>query len=314
MKLNFKTLMLGFSLKLATLLPAVQADTTTAPAVLATTFPIYQMVRNVTNGREGIKVDLLLPSQMGCPHDYALTPQDLLKLATADILVINGLGMEEFIGSSFVKNINSRLAIIDSSVGIKETIEYSEEPDHAHKHDHHHDNHNGINPHLFVSPRLTAQMVQNIARELSVVDPNGAAIYVKNAENYAATMHKLADAMYSLGKRLKNKLIVQPHGIFDYLARDMGLSIVETLQPHGQEPSASAMRHIIETIRHEQAGAIFTEPQYPSKVGITIAKETGIPIAEIDSVASGPDQAPLNYYATVMYQNLKIITETLGVK
>lgn len=298
MKLNLITITLGISLQIAAFLPAVQADTTTTTAVLATTFPIYQIVRNVTNGREGIKVDILLPSQIGCPHDYALTPQDLQKLATADILVINGLGMEEFIGSSFVKNINSQLIIINSSVGIKETIEYSE----------------GVNPHLFVSPRLTAQMVQNIARELSAVDPQGAAIYVKNAANYAATMHKLAATMYSVGKNLKNTRIVQPHGIFDYLARDMGLSIVETLQPHGQEPSAAAMRHIIATIRHEQAGAIFTEPQYPAKIGMTIAKETGIPVAELDPVASGPDQAPLDYYTTVMYQNLKIITETLGVK
>lgn len=71
--------------------------------VLATTFPIYQIVRNVTNGREGMKADLMLPSRLGCPHDYMLTPQDMQKLAKADILVVNGLGMEEFLGAPVKK-------------------------------------------------------------------------------------------------------------------------------------------------------------------------------------------------------------------
>ena len=93
--------------------------------VLATTFPIYQIVRNVTHGRDGVKVDLMLPSQMGCPHDYALTPQDMKKLAKADILVVNGLGMEEFLGAP-VKKANPNIRVIDSSTGIQETLQYSE--------------------------------------------------------------------------------------------------------------------------------------------------------------------------------------------
>jgi len=67
--------------------------------VLATTFPIYQIARNVTQGRDGVKVDLMMPSQQGCPHDYALTTQDMQKLAKANILVVNGLGMEDFLGA-----------------------------------------------------------------------------------------------------------------------------------------------------------------------------------------------------------------------
>ncbi|MBU0990852.1 MAG: metal ABC transporter substrate-binding protein [Proteobacteria bacterium] len=90
--------------------------------VLATTFPIYQIVRNITQGRDGIKVELMLPSQMGCPHDYALTPQDMQKLAKADILVVNGLGMEEFLGAP-VKKANPNIRVIDSSTGIQETLQ-----------------------------------------------------------------------------------------------------------------------------------------------------------------------------------------------
>jgi len=446
--------------------------------VLATTFPIFQIVRNVTQGRDGLKVDLMLPSQLGCPHDYALTPQDMQKLAKADILVVNGLGMEEFLGAP-VKKANPKISVIDSSTGIKETLHYSKEQerDHGHGHSHvkghsaeehhhghhgerpfewagvfklepgvykwsfakvegkyadpamkmvyvssepedpikhvkekvtelfkktgktlkhggrlpagelhilqfdaarnktefeiridkagtyvfftehmptefesgehffktaggkdvepvsqepepghahhrgevhhedgHHHHHAGVNPHLFASPRMTARLAMNIAAELSKVDPKGAATYFKNAQAYADSMNKLADDMAVVGKRLENNRIVQPHGIFDYLARDMGLEIVAVMQAHGQEPSASEMTQLVKTIKEKRAGAIFTEPQYPEKVGKTLSKETGVPVAMLDPVATGPENAPLSYYETVMRQNMKTIESTLGVK
>lgn len=278
--------------------------------VLATTFPIYQILRNVTEGRDGVKVDLMLPSELGCPHDYALTPQDMQKLAKADILVVNGLGLEAFLGAP-VKKANPEITIIDSSIGIKDTIQYTEGNDHDHsKAEHHAD----VNPHLFASPRMTAKIAMNIGAELSKADPKGSAIYSKNAKAYAETMNSLADGISFLGKRLKNNSIVQPHGIFDYLARDIGLEIVAVMQAHGQEPSAAEMINLIKTIREKRAGAIFTEPQYPEKVGKSMSKETGVPFAMLDPVATGPENAPLAYYETVMGQNMKILESTLGVK
>ncbi len=137
---------------------------------------------------------------------------------------------------------------------------------------------------------------------------------MKNAAGYAAKMDKLSDDFVSLGKRLKNNRIVEPHGIFDYLARDIGLDIVAVMQAHGQEPSAAEMVQIVRTIKEKKAGAIFTEPQYPAKVGNTLAKESGIPVATLDPVVTGPDNAPLDYYEKVMRDNMKTLEETLGVK
>lgn len=438
-----------------TAFPALGKTGPAEQTVLVTTFPIYQIVRNVTQGREGVKVNLMLPSQLGCPHDYALTPQDMQKLTKANILVVNGLGMEEFLGAP-VKKANPNIRIIDSSSGIKETLQYSENHHHEDGHDHskaehhaegtfewagafklkpgvfrwsfakvdgkyaeptmkmvvlasdpknpiekverraselfgtngqalknggqlrsgemhllhfdvnssttvfeiridkagvyvfftehmpsefeagehffksadgkdvepvaqepehgHAHHHGGVNPHLFASPRMTAKLAMSIADELSKADPNGAAIYSKNAKAYAETMNKVADDMSALGKRLKNNRIVQPHGVFDYLARDMGLEIVAVMQAHGQEPSAAEMMNLVTTIKEKRVSAIFTEPQYPEKIGQSLSKETGIPVAMLDPVATGPENAPLSYYETVMRQNMKTLESTLGVK
>ena len=253
--------------------------------VLCTTFPIHQIARNVAQGRKGVDLQLMLPAGMGCPHDYALTPQDLRKIAAADVLVVNGLGLEEFLGAP-VLAANPDVETIDGSAGIPDLLEYAHEPaeadeDHAreaeaeHGHDEHgHPHrHEGVNPHLFASPRQAARIALNVAAGLSKADPDGAATYFRNAQAYAARLNALADELAALGRTLKNNRIVEPHGVFDYLARDMGLEIAAVLRPHGQEPSAAEMLDLVREIREKQAGAIFTEPKYPAKIGAALAQQ-----------------------------------------
>ena len=295
--------------------------------VLCTTFPIHLIARNVAQGRAGVDLQLMLPAGMGCPHDYALTPQDLRKIAAADVLVVNGLGLEEFLGAP-VETANPDVETVDSSAGIQDLLEYAHEhaeaeeehdheaeadPGHA-EHDHGHHHHAGVNPHLFASPRQAARIALNVAAGLSKADPEGAGVYFRNAQAYADRLNALADEMAALGRTLKNNRIVEPHGVFDYLARDMGLEVVAVLRPHGQEPSAAEMLELVRTLRAKQAGAIFTEPQYPAKVGAALARETGLPTATLDPVATGPDEAPLDYYETAMRQNMEVLRATLGVQ
>jgi ABC-type Zn uptake system ZnuABC Zn-binding protein ZnuA len=293
--------------------------------VLATTFPICQITKNVARGRGNVNVELMIPARAGCPHDYALTPTDMKKLAAADVLVVNGLGMEEFLGAP-VEKANRKLKTIDSSAGIGNLLRYSDaEPhekrhpggDRGHEHGHadHHAHHAGVNPHLFASPRMAALLASNIAEGLSRFDPAGAGTYRANAAKYAETLNRLADDLSAAGKRLANNRIVTQHGVFDYLARDMGLKVVAVVAAHpGEEISAGEMRGILETVKREKAGAVFTEPQYHGKTGRAIAREAGIPVAVLDPVATGPENAPPDYYETAMRGNLDVLVKTLGTK
>jgi ABC-type Zn uptake system ZnuABC Zn-binding protein ZnuA len=427
----------------------------TAPAetrVLCTTFPIYQIARNVVAGQEGIAVDLMLPASLGCPHDYALTPRDMMKLARADVLIVNGHGMEEFLGAPVTKA-NPELHILDSSTGITDLLAFESDPDtapyewagwfdlqpgrytwsfakvdgayadpamtmailpaaasdkpdiasltetaspyfaqtpkdhepgdamtpspvlyrlqfdeasevtrfeikidhagayvfftehlpfefeadehffkdadgndieplaqqpeadpsHGHGHGHAHGHHHkGINPHLWVSPRLSAEIAHSIARELGVLIPAASVGLARNADAYAERMTALLEELRAGVGTLPNRRIIQPHGIFDYLARDIGLEIIATTQPHGAEPSAAEMLRLAGLIRETGVGAVFTEPQYSPKVGQTLAAETGIPTAMLDPAASGPEGAPLDYYETVMRANLATLRAVLG--
>ena len=226
--------------------------------VLATTFPVYQIVRNITQNVPDVEVQLMLPAQAGCPHDYALTPQDMSKLAQADILVLNGLGLEAFLGSPSARA-KKELHTIDSSKGISGLLPYTDAEEAHEEHEGHH--HGGMNPHLFASPRMAAQMTRSIAGQLADLNPANAATYWANAENYARTLDALADEFAALGGTLKNNRIITQHGVFDYLARDMGLDVVAVIQADDtQAPSASDMMKLIKAIRSQHVGAIFTEP------------------------------------------------------
>lgn len=79
-----------------------------------TTYPLHPLTRNITKGSADVSVERLLPSQLGCLHDYVLTLQGMKHLEKADILVINGLDLEEFLSIPLKKS-NPNLKVIDSS-------------------------------------------------------------------------------------------------------------------------------------------------------------------------------------------------------
>lgn len=294
--------------------------------VLASTFPIFQIVRNVVNGSNEVKAELMLPSQMGCPHDYVLTPQDMRKLATADVLVINGLGMEEFLGAP-LKKANAKLQLIDSSRDITDLLKYngaggcsgcsgcsSCDPTSCETDQHADEKFSTINPHLWVSPRLVKKLAKNIAEDLSKIYPKSRELFLNNADKFSKKLTVLIEEFETLNDKLANNRIIQTQGIFDYLARDAGLQIVGIMQHYGQEPSAAELIELVKIIENTKAGAIFSQPQYSDKVARTLAKQTGIKIIKLDPLATGPDSAPIDYYESTMRQNIEIIKEALGKK
>lgn len=272
--------------------------------VLTTTFPLWLMARRVVAGVPGVTVDLMIPAGTGCPHDYGLTPQDMMRLAGADVLIMNGLGLESFLGPD-AESVRARLGpggrVIVAGEGVPGGL-----PDEDGK---------AVNPHLFASPRMAALLVRNMGRGMAEADPARADRYRSNAAAYATALDSLADRFAALGPRLANPRIVTQHRDFDYLARDAGLTVVGVVQPHeGQEPSAADLLRLTRLIRDEKVGAVFTEPQYPAKAGETLARETGVPVAGLDPVASGPADAPADYYERVMADNLRTLERTLGTR
>ncbi|WP_302580136.1 metal ABC transporter solute-binding protein, Zn/Mn family [uncultured Desulfovibrio sp.] len=291
----------GFVLSLSSL--PIQAAAPTRLHVLATTFPVYLFTRNLTQGHPHVRVDLLVPAQSGCPHDFAPSPHDLQKLVQAQVLVMNGLGLENFLTAALKKS-NANITIIDSSAGIPPLpLPRGMRPaSHAgHKHE-------AVNPHLFAGPRQAAAMVCNIASGLARVDPEGAAAYHAAAETYSARLLAVGRRLASVGAGARRKGIVLQHDALAYLAHDAGLDVVDVIQESEDiQPSAARLMELVRRVRAEQPVLIVSEPQYSDKPALALARETGVPTARLDPVTSGPADAPLSYYESVMSANCQIL-------
>ncbi len=282
--------------------PAFAADR----QIVASVFPVWLLLRQVTRDVPGIEVGLLLPAGTGCPHDYSMTPQDRRTLARADVLVINGLGLESFLGES------GRLSGLMKEGAV--LIDISSRVDQLLPEDDGHNGH-GVNPHIFASPAMMSRMAVSLAVQLAQHDPEHASLYEENGRRTAERLDALADDFAALGGRIAGRGVLVQHNVFNYLARDTGLVVDAMVQAHeGQEPSAREMLDLVRIIREKHTAAVITEPQYPARTGRTLAAETGIPCISLDPVASGPSDAPDDYYETVMRGNLRILENTLGTK
>ncbi len=289
--------------------PSLEAKGSGKPLrVVCTILPIYCLTVNVVGQTPGVEVELLLPPHQGCPHDYDLTPGDLIKMSRADILVANGLGMEEFL-DQFLKQTKVKIPVILAAEKVEpilnRPVTEQSEPGKAKKSPHH-DHIDLLNGHAWVSPKEAAIMVRNIAAGLSLKDPVHARDYGLNAREYAKKLEGIFEEMKSVISRAKNKKCVAFHDILAYLARDTGFEIVGVIQSQlGVEPSPKHLVRLVEKIRGHQAAAIFSEPQYSDKVAQILSRESGVPVYELDPVATG--KAAADTYEKVMKKNLAIL-------
>ena len=285
----------------------------------ATVFPVWILLKEVAKDVPGVNVNLLLPAGSGCPHDYAMTPNDRRRLAKADILVMNGLGLEGFLGygskrQSLLKPGASVVIAAQDLSGILP----AEGSSCGHSHSGHGKDACSANPHIFAAPSMMAQMARSIVSQLATsLDAANADRYRANGADIVDRLEALAAECRNSGEKLKARAVIAQHNIFDYLARDMGLNVEAHIQPHdGQEPSARGMLDLVRLIRSKGVAAVLTEPQYPARAGRTLAAETGIPCITLDPAANGPEglSSPLDWYEKIMRENLRTLEQALGTR
>lgn len=284
------------------------ASPASAREIVASVFPVWLLLRQVTRDVPDVNASLLLPAGTGCPHDYSMTPQDRRTLARADVLVINGLGLESFLGEPgrATQLMKEGAVIVDISSRMDNLLHDEEDR---------HEDHGDENPHTFASPSMMARMACSLADQLAEADPEHAGLYRDNASRVKSSLDELAAEFAGLGKKVAGKGVAVQHNVFSYLARDTGLNVDAVIQPHeGQEPSARQMLELVRTLRDRHTAAVITEPQYPARTGQALASETGIPCISLDPVAGGPADAPADYYEKVMRDNLRTLENALGTR
>lgn len=275
--------------------PAEQAD------IAATTLPVWQFTCRLTAGTD-LTVTRLVTEEVSCLHDYTLTVRQMKAIEEADVVILSGAGLEEFLDDA----LESAGKVIDSSAGIELLTG---------EHHHHHEgeaeesyegHHHETDPHIWLSPAHAAEQARNICAGLSAQYPEYAVVF---EENLAALLHDLQKLEeYGKGElaELSSREILTFHDGFAYLAHAFDIEIVEAIEEEsGAEASAKELIHLIEEVRHHEIPAIFVETNGSGSAASIIAAETGAHLRTLSMTMSGDD------YFAAMYANIDALKEAL---
>lgn len=268
--------------------------------IAATTLPVWDFTSRLCQGTP-LAVTRLVTEQVSCLHDYSLNVRQVKAAEAAQVVVISGAGLEDFLDDLLLD-----VPTIDASQGISllHSEEGHEEEEHHHEEDgHHHEE----DPHIWLSPENAQVMAKNICEGLSRQYPDYEDTFRANLEGLLSQL----EALQSYGEEqlsgLQCRELIPFHDGFSYFAQAFHLTILESVEEEsGSEASAKDLIHLTELVRDHNLPAIFTEVSGSDSAARVIARETGCKVYALDMAMSGSS------YFEAMYHNIDTIREALG--
>lgn len=270
--------------------------------IAATTLPVYEFTARLVEGTP-ITVTRLVTEEVSCLHDYSLNVRQVKAAEAAELIVISGGGLEDFMA-----DILSDANVIDASsfrIGFHDMTHI-----HSHGEEQHHENdghHHETDPHVWLSPENALIMADNIRGALSIQYPEYAEIITKNAFVLFDELKDLKNYGEETLADLSCRELITFHDGFAYFAEAFDLHILEAVEEEsGSEASAKELIHLIKEVEHHALPAIFTEKSGSVSAASIIARETGCKSFSLDMAMSGDS------YIDAMYHNIDTVKEALG--
>ncbi len=264
--------------------------------VVATTTVLADLVRQV--GGDRVTVESLVPKG-GEAHTFDPTPSDVRRVVEADLIVRNGLGLDDWL-----------LALIEDAGATAPVVALGEGlpgADYV-------DDGGQVNPHLWLDVAYGRAYAARIAGELERLDPAHAADIRATAAAYDA---RLAALDGDIRTRLSaipeaDRTIISFHDAFPYFARAYGLTVDGTVvDAPGQDPSAAQVEALIAEVRAKGIKAILAEAQFSDKLVRAIADEAGATVVS-DLYTDSVGDAPVDTYESIMRWDADRLVEILA--
>ncbi len=261
--------------------------------VVTSTYPVYLFTSAVCDGVEGVTVERLNTGETSCLHDYTLSVDDMRMLESADVVVLNGAGLEDFLTDALA---TSSAQVIDCSEGVDllENLTHDHEEGDEEGHDHGH-----YDPHYWMDPRNAALAVSSILNGLWEADPDYAAEYQDNAEQATVLLNswqpELQETLAQSGVEVSG--LITFHDGFQYFAKAFDFPLLAAIEEEaGSEASAKEITEITQLVKEYELPVIFTEVNGSDATAQAISRETGCAVAQLTMLMDGPDAELSNYY------------------
>ncbi len=268
--------------------------------VIASFYPLYEFTKQV--GKEKVEVLLLVPSGVE-PHDWEPTITDLQKLHQSNIIVINGIGFENWVDD--IDTVNSKVLVVDTSEGISlindSFFQKDENKDH--------DDYSLADPHIWLNPLMAKIQVSNIADALIQIDPNNKIFYQKNAKSYISKLEYLDEKIKNELSTCKKDFIAF-HKAFSHFAIQYELNqhtIINSNAPN-IEPTSKTLEEIIKLAKNFGINVIFTEEAVDTRTSEVIATEIGARVLVLSPIEVMNENSD---YIMKMENNLSNLKEAL---
>jgi ABC-type Zn uptake system ZnuABC Zn-binding protein ZnuA len=264
---------------------------------VATTTVLADLVRSV--GGDRVVVDSLAPKG-GDVHTFDPRPSDIRRVAGAQLVVANGLGLDEWL-TRLATDAGTAAPVLRlaASVPVDRYIVEAGLP----------------NPHLWLDPDAAAAYANAIATALGGIDHSDAATFTANATAFAARLNDLKRWGTGLVATLPadRRTLVAFHDALPYFARAFGLQIAGVIvRAPGQDPSASDIAGLVDAIKASGARVVVSEVQFSDKLARTVASETGATIVS-DLYDDSLGDPPIDSYdALIRYDLQRLVTGLRG--
>ncbi|SDU98579.1 metal ABC transporter substrate-binding protein [Pseudomonas mucidolens] len=282
------------------LVPLANAEAGKRLRIGITLHPYYSYVANIV----GDKADVvpLIPAGFN-PHAYEPRAEDIKRIGTLDVIVLNGVGHDDFADRMIATSERPDIPVIEANANVPLLAATGNAARGAGK---------VVNPHTFLSISASIAQVNNIARELGKIDPDNAKTYTQNARAYGKRLRQMrAAALAKLTSAPNPDLrVATVHSAYDYLLREFGLEVTAVVEPaHGIEPSPSQLKKTIDQLRELDVKVIFSEIDFPSSYVDTIQRESGVKLYPLSHISYGEYSA--EKYEEEMTGNLDTVVRAI---
>jgi ABC-type Zn uptake system ZnuABC Zn-binding protein ZnuA len=270
-----------------------------AIAVVATTTVLADMVAEVGGTR--VDVHSLVP-RGGEVHTFDPTPADVERIAHADLIVRNGLGLDDWL-AALVEDAGTDAPVVALGEGLVGVTYLEGEGGPG-----------SINPHVWMNVAYGVRYVDRIEEALAAADPGHEHDLASRADAYGAQLTTLDGVIRERLAAIppEDRNVVSFHDAFPYFADAYGLTIVGTVvDAPGQDPSAGAIGDLIRAMRAGGARVIFSEAQFNDALVQAIAADAGAIVVNdlYDDTLGDP---PADTYAGMMRWNADRVTEAVA--
>ena len=275
------------------------------PNVVVSMQPHFALVQQLGGD---VNVTRILPLGAS-PHTFDPSPRDVLRIAEADLVILNG-GIDEWL-----RDLVTAAGTDAKVVELLGVLEFDPITGETHKDAQNEaqseDNPGGVNPHIWLDPLLMAQAAPKLATALAEIDPNNTELYIANAHALMQNLEALNTELTQTLAPVKNAPFVPFHDAWPYFVRRYGLNQVAVIEPApGREPSPSYLAEVLGQISNAGTTAIFNDAQLPARPAEIVAESAGVALYTLDPEGGGAGEAET--YEALMRRNADTIAQALA--